>query len=97
MSPKATERKTAERSAPSFLNKAIEVGAYAAKKRFSRILREAKAGKRFIITRRGKAVAEIGPPPAATPRQSCWGDLKGKIRMANDFCAPLPELEKYFK
>jgi len=95
---KSTVRKSSKRSAPGGSTRAIEVGAYAAKKGFSRLLREARAGKRFIITRRGKAVAEIGPPgPAAVPHPGCWGDMEGKIRMADDFCAPLPELEKYFR
>jgi antitoxin (DNA-binding transcriptional repressor) of toxin-antitoxin stability system len=97
MSAKTTGRKSAK-GVTSHLKRAIEVGAYTAKKEFSRILREARAGKRFIITRRGKAVAEIGPPgPATGRRQSCWGDMQGMIRMADDFFAPLPELEKYFE
>ncbi len=72
------------------------IGAFEAKTHLPRILREAQAGKRFVITRRGKPVAEIHPPASAGPRRRVWGDMKGKIWMADDFCAPLPELEKYF-
>lgn len=72
------------------------VGAFEAKTHLSRLLREAQAGKRFIITQRGKPVAEIHPPASGQPKARVWGDLKGKIRMADDFCDPLPELEKYF-
>ena len=97
MSPKSVARRAAKKSAPRILNSATVIAVYAAKKELSRILREARAGKRFIITRRGRAVAEIGPPgPVNVSRKCCWGDLKGKIRMADDFCAPLSEIEKYF-
>lgn len=39
-----------------------EIGAYEAKTRLPELLREVQAGKRFTITNRGKAVAELGPP-----------------------------------
>jgi prevent-host-death family protein len=38
-----------------------EVGAHEASRFFSRLLREAEAGERFVITRRGKPVATLGP------------------------------------
>jgi len=38
-----------------------EIGAYEAKTRFPELLRQVKAGKRFTITNRGKAVAALGP------------------------------------
>jgi prevent-host-death family protein len=40
----------------------IAVGIYEAKTRLAALLREVAAGKRFTITNRGKAVAELGPP-----------------------------------
>ncbi len=40
----------------------IEIGAYEAKTKLPELLREVQAGKRFTITNRGKAVAELGPP-----------------------------------
>jgi len=72
------------------------VGAFEAKTHLSRILREAQAGKHFIITQRGKPVAEIRPPSVPESGKRVWGDMKGKIQMSDDFRAPLPELEKYF-
>jgi antitoxin (DNA-binding transcriptional repressor) of toxin-antitoxin stability system len=42
-----------------------EIGAYEAKTRLPELLRQVQAGKRFTITNRGKAVAELGPPTAA--------------------------------
>jgi prevent-host-death family protein len=40
------------------------VGIYEAKTRLAALLRQVAAGKRFTITNRGKAVAELGPPTA---------------------------------
>jgi len=40
----------------------IEIGAYEAKTKLPELLRQVQAGKRFTITNRGKAVAELGPP-----------------------------------
>lgn len=40
------------------------VGIYEAKTRLAALLRQVATGKRFTITNRGKAVAELGPPAA---------------------------------
>ena len=40
-----------------------EIGAYQAKTHLSRLLRQTRAGKSFIITQRGKPVAELKPVP----------------------------------
>lgn len=50
-----------------------EIGAFEAKNKLSEILRAVERGERFIITRRGKPVAEIGPPPGEhrlTPQEA---------------------------
>jgi prevent-host-death family protein len=41
-----------------------EIGAYEAKTKLPELLREVQDGKRFVITNRGKPVAELGPPTA---------------------------------
>jgi prevent-host-death family protein len=38
-----------------------EIGAYDAKTRLPELLREVKAGKRFTITNRGEAIADLVP------------------------------------
>lgn len=43
----------------------IEIGAYEAKTKLAELLRQVQAGKRFTITNRGKAVAELVPPATA--------------------------------
>ena len=41
-----------------------EIGAYDAKTRLPELLREVKAGKRFTITNRGEAIADLVPSEA---------------------------------
>ncbi len=62
-----------------------------AKTRFSELLHRAHAGERVVITRHGKAIAEIGPPEAIAPRRKLRGAMKGQIWIAPDFDAPMPE------
>ena len=43
-----------------------EIGAYEAKTRLPELLRAVKAGRRFTITNRGEAIADLGPSAATT-------------------------------
>ncbi len=45
----------------------IEIGAYEAKTTLPELLRQVKAGKRFTITNRGQAVADLVPSENAEP------------------------------
>lgn len=58
-----------------------------AKTHLSRLLQEVEAGASIVITRGGKPVARLVPLAAEARRP---GRLKGKIRIAKDFDAPLP-------
>lgn len=42
-------------------NNPIEIGAFEAKNRLSELLRATEAGRSFVITRRGRAVARLVP------------------------------------
>ena len=44
-----------------------EIGAYDAKRRLPDLLREVKLGKRFTITDRGEAIADLVPSEVARP------------------------------
>jgi len=79
------------------LEKPAEIGAFAAKTELSKLLRQTRAGKRFIITQRGTPVAELRPIETKAPRESKWGDRKGKIWIADDFCEPLEEMREYME
>jgi prevent-host-death family protein len=73
-----------------------EIGAYEAKTNLSRLLRQTRAGKSFIITQRGKPVAELKPAPVKRGKAG-RGDMKGKIWVADDFCEPIEEMKKYME
>lgn len=45
-----------------------EIGAYEAKTRLPELLRQVKAGRRFTITNRGAAVADLVPSEASAPK-----------------------------
>jgi prevent-host-death family protein len=65
------------------------VNIHDAKTRFSKLIEAVSQGERVIIAKAGKPVAELiaiePAPPARKP-----GSLKGKIKIADDFDAPLP-------
>lgn len=65
------------------------VNIYEAKTRLSSLVDLAAAGEDVIIGRNGKPVARI--TSLAAPRRSIrFGVLKGRIKVAADFDAPLP-------
>jgi len=73
------------------------VNIHEAKTHLSRLLERAAAGEEIVIAKAGVPIARLGPLPRATkPRQA--GLLRGKIRIADDFDAPLPEaMENAFR
>ena len=44
------------------------IGAYQAKTKLPELLRQVKAGKRFTITNRGEAIADLVPAESAQPK-----------------------------
>lgn len=64
------------------------INVHEAKTHLSRLLERVARGEEVVIAKSGEPVAKLVPyrPP---PRQP--GRLKGKIRIAPDFDAPLPE------
>ena len=73
-----------------------EIGAYEAKTNLSRLLRQTRTGQSFIITQRGKPVAELKPAPVKRVRGQ-WGDMKGKIWVSDDFCEPIEDMKEYME
>ena len=59
-----------------------------AKTHLSRVLERVAAGEEVIIAKSGKPVAKLVPLHEGERRP---GRLKGRIRIAPDFDAPLPE------
>lgn len=68
-----------------------EVNLYEAKTKLSELVDRAAAGEEIVICRHGRPVARLVPlgPPAGKRRE--LGVLAGKIWIADDFDAPLPE------
>jgi prevent-host-death family protein len=58
-----------------------EIGAYEAKTKLPELLREVKAGKRFTITNRGEAIADLVPSERAAPKDKSAAVEKFKAFM----------------
>ena len=66
------------------------VNIHAAKTQLSRLVDAAAAGEEIIIARAGKPVARLGPLVGPRPKRRL-GLLAGKLRVPEDFDAPLPD------
>lgn len=66
------------------------VNIHEAKTQFSRLIERVCAGEEIIIARGGKPVARLAPL-LQSAQQRTPGLLKGKIWVAKDFNAPLPD------
>jgi prevent-host-death family protein len=67
-----------------------QVNIHRAKTHLSRLLEEVSAGEEITIAKAGKPLAKLVPlTPARRARKP--GFLKGRIRIAADFDAPLPD------
>lgn len=66
------------------------VNIHEAKTQFSRLVDAAAGGEEIVIAKAGKPAARLVPmeKPKVTRR---FGALKGKVRIADDFDAPLPD------
>jgi len=66
------------------------VNIHAAKTQLSRLVEAAAAGEEIIIAKSGKPMARLGPL-AGLQQKRRLGILAGKLRVPEDFDAPLPE------
>lgn len=64
------------------------VGVHEAKTQLSRLLADVERGEDVIITSRGRPVARL---TAVTEPKRVFGTDRGKIFIADDFDAPLPD------
>ncbi len=70
------------------------IGAFEAKTHFSRLLERAHEGTVFVVTRRGKPVAQLGP----SEQNGChpvFGSARGRIHIGDDFDDPLDDMAGY--
>jgi prevent-host-death family protein len=68
-----------------------QVNVYEAKTRLSSLLDEVSKGASFVIAKSGKAVARLSPIEPLKRHKSRIGFMKGRIKLAPDFDAPLPD------
>ena len=72
---------------PNALMKTVNI--YEAKTHLSQLVDEAASGEDVIVSRHGKPVARI-TRLAPAKRRVVFGVLRGKVKVAKDFDAPLP-------
>ena len=72
------------------------INIYEAKTHLSKLVDRAAAGESIIIAKAGRPVARL--VPLETPVRRVPGNLKGRIWIAPDFDAPLPDdIQRYFE
>jgi prevent-host-death family protein len=67
------------------------VNMHEAKTNLSQLIEQVERGEEIVLARAGKPVARIVALRATERRQ--LGQWKGRVRMSDDFDAPLPEDE----
>jgi len=65
-----------------------QVSTAVAKNRLPELIREVEDGERVVITRHGRAVAQLGPPPFKS-RQAQLGQMADRIRLLPGWDAPI--------
>jgi prevent-host-death family protein len=69
------------------------IGAFEAKTRLSELLDRVDKGQVYVITKRGRPVAELRP--AARGKRLRFGGDAGRITIGEDFDARIPEFADY--
>ena len=69
---------------------ATTINTHEAKTQLSRLLTRVEAGEEIVIAKAGRPAARL-VPIQSTQRKRKPGALKGKIHVAEDFDAPLPD------
>jgi prevent-host-death family protein len=70
-----------------------EIGAFEAKTRLSALLDRVGKGQVYVITKRGRPIAELRPAEPRTRLQ--FGCDAGRIAIRDDFEAPIPDFVEY--
>ena len=76
-------------------NGAMKVSTAAAKNRFAELIRAVEAGERVVITRHGKPVAQLAPPPVES-RKVQLGAMKDRIQFKPGWDAPV-DLDRFLQ
>jgi prevent-host-death family protein len=76
-------------------NGAMDVSIAEAKNRLPELIRAVEGGEKIVITRHGKPVAQLAPPPAER-RSVRLGGMKGRIQFLPGWDAPV-DLERFLE
>ena len=68
----------------------VQVNIYEAKTHLSKLLVRVREGEEIVIAKAGKPIARL-VPVVERPARRLPGSAKGKVSIAPDFDAPLPE------
>ena len=68
-----------------------QINIYEAKTQLSTLVDQASRGKSFVIAKSGTPLAKLVPLDAGQRTKIKLGLMKGKIKFAKDFDAPLPD------
>lgn len=71
----------------------MNVSTAEARNRFTELIRIVEHGEPVVITRHGRAVAQIGPPPPVERRKVRFDGMKGRIRLLPGWNDPITEEE----
>jgi prevent-host-death family protein len=70
----------------------MEVSTAEAKNRLPELIRAVEGGEQVVITRHGRPVAQLAPPPVAH-RKPQLGGMKGRIHLLPGWDDPITEEE----
>jgi prevent-host-death family protein len=68
-----------------------QINIYEAKTRLSSLVDQVSQGESFVIAKSGTPLAKLVPLSEGKAAKIRFGLMKGKIRFAEDFDAPLPD------
>ena len=72
-----------------------QIGVFEAKTRLSELLERVRQGQVYVISKRGRPVAELRPVPGPVGLE--FGSDAGRIVVGEDFDAPLTDFDEYTK
>jgi prevent-host-death family protein len=73
----------------------MDISIAEAKNRFSELIRAVEDGERAVITRHGRPVAQLAPPPPGR-RRVRLGGMKERIRLPRGWNDPI-DLDRFLK
>ena len=74
----------------------MDVSIAAAKNRLPELIRAVEEGEKVVITRHGKPVAQLAPPPRERRQQARLGGMKDRIQLLPGWDAPV-DLDRFLE